>query len=249
VPTLILSGEQDLRTPAAGARQVQAAIPGAQLLVVPYTGHSVLGSDFSGCAEAGVDAFFSGRAVQPCPSAPNLFEPTPISPTRLAFLRAPRGLRGKPGRTLTAVVDAIRDLAQQVIAATLQANTELPSGSSFGGLRGGYARLSSSAVVLHGFSFVAGVKVSGAFRVRGAQLEPARLRVFGSSASPGFVRFGARKRVTGVLGGRRFDLSLARLEASQASRAARARSWPERPLARPLAPLIDRAPAHLPSPP
>src|SRR5207302_1410679 len=87
VPTLILAGEQDLRTPAAGAKQVQASIPGAQLLVVPYTGHSVLGSDFSGCAETAVNAFFSGRAVQPCASAQNLFAPTPISPTRLASLR------------------------------------------------------------------------------------------------------------------------------------------------------------------
>ena len=243
VPTLILSGEQDLRTPAAGAERVQASIPGAQLLVVPYTGHSVLGSDFSGCAEAAVAAFFSGRAVQPCPSALNLFAPTPISPTQLTSLRPPRGLGGKPGRTLTAVVDAIRDLARQVIAATLQAEAELPSGSSFGGLRGGYARLSSSAVVLHGFSFVTGVKVSGAFRVSGGRLEPAKLRVFGSSAAAGYVRFGTRKRVSGVLGGRRFDLSLARL---QASRAALARRWPERPPAHPLAPLLDRPPAHLP---
>ena len=96
------------------------------------------------------------------------------------------------------MVDAIADLARQVIAATLQAEAELPNGSSFGGLRGGYARLSSSAVVLHGFSFVAGVKVSGAFRVSGGRLEPARLHIFGSSASPGHVRFGARDRVTGV---------------------------------------------------
>jgi pimeloyl-ACP methyl ester carboxylesterase len=242
VPTLILAGEQDLRTPAAGAKRVQASIPGAQLLVVPYTGHSVLGSDFSGCAEAAVAAFFSGRAVQPCPSAHNLFAPTPISPTRLAALRPPRGLRGKPGRTLTAVIDAIRDLARQVIAATLQAEAELPSGSSFGGLRGGYARLGSSAVVLHGFSFVAGVKVSGAFRVSGGRLEPARLRVFGKSAASGYVRFGSRERVSGALGGRRFDLSLARLEAS---RAPAARGWPERPLTHPLAPLLDRLPVRL----
>ncbi|TMK98166.1 MAG: alpha/beta fold hydrolase [Actinobacteria bacterium] len=243
VPTLILAGEQDLRTPAAGAERVQAVIPGAQLLLVPYTGHSVLGSDFSGCAETAVDAFFSGRAVQPCSSAQNLFAPTPISPTRLASLRLPHGLGGKPGRTLTAVLDAIRDLARQVIAATLQAEAELPSGSSFGGLRGGYARLTSSAVALHGFSFVTGVKVSGTFRVSGGRLQPARLRVFGSSASPGYVRFGSHDRVSGVLGGRRFNLSLARL---QASRAGVAGGWPERPLTHPLAPLLDRLPAHLP---
>ncbi len=62
VPTLILSGEQDLRTPTADARAVAAQIPDAQLLLVPFTGHSVLGSDFSGCAELAVQAFFGGGA-------------------------------------------------------------------------------------------------------------------------------------------------------------------------------------------
>ena len=51
VPTLILSGAQDLRTPTSNARAVAALIPDAQLEIVPFTGHSVLGSDFSGCAE------------------------------------------------------------------------------------------------------------------------------------------------------------------------------------------------------
>ena len=42
---------------------VAAKIPDAQLLVVPYTGHSVIGSDFSNCASLAVTAFFAvGRA-------------------------------------------------------------------------------------------------------------------------------------------------------------------------------------------
>ncbi len=63
MPTLILSGAQDLRTPTSSARQVAALIPDAQLEVVPFTGHSVLGSDFSGCAEQAVETFFGGTPV------------------------------------------------------------------------------------------------------------------------------------------------------------------------------------------
>src|SRR5271165_371700 len=51
VPTLILSGEDDLRTPTANAREVADQIPDAQLLPVPYTGHSVLSSDATPCAK------------------------------------------------------------------------------------------------------------------------------------------------------------------------------------------------------
>ena len=237
VPTLILSGAQDLRTPTSVARSVAALIPDAQLVVVPLTGHSVLGSDFSGCAAAAVSAFFAGGNVTPCTSAANLFPPTPVTPTKVAYLRAPRGLAGKPGRTLTAAVDAILDLSRQVVAATLEADQELPSGSSFGGLRGGYAKLTSSAATLRGFSFVAGVRLSGTFPIKGGELQPATLRVYGSEAAGGRVRFGAGRRVAGILGGRRFDLSLARV---RISRAGEREAWPARPRSFPLAALVER---------
>src|SRR6185503_7723353 len=42
VPTLVLSGEDDLRTPLESARRIAARIPGATLVSVPETGHSVL---------------------------------------------------------------------------------------------------------------------------------------------------------------------------------------------------------------
>jgi pimeloyl-ACP methyl ester carboxylesterase len=212
VPTLILSGEQDLRTPTADARAVAARIPGAQLLVVPFTGHSVLGTDFSDCAEGAVEAFFAGANAPPCASSSNPFAPTPITPTRLAYIHPPAVLKGKRGQTLTAMLDTVLDLARQVIGATLQANAELPVGSSFGGLRGGYARLSSSSVVLHDFSFVRGVRLSGTFPVRHGRLRAATIRISGRAAAHGAVRLGSRKRVTGRLGGRRFSVSIARVK-------------------------------------
>jgi pimeloyl-ACP methyl ester carboxylesterase len=231
VPTLILSGAQDLRTPTANARSVAALIPGAQLLVVPFTGHSVLGSDFSGCAERAVGAFFAGTPVQPCGPTQDVFSPTPITPTKLAYIHPPAVLRGKAGQTLTAVLDTILDLNRQVIGATLQANAELPIGSSFGGLRGGYARLESSKVVLHELSFVSGVRLSGVFPVKEGQLQTATIRISGSAAAPGSVRVGTGKTVSGTLGGRRFDVDVAKVKLSRASGGG---EWPSGKVAFPL---------------
>jgi pimeloyl-ACP methyl ester carboxylesterase len=248
VPTLILSGAQDLRTPTSVATQVAAQIPGAQLELVPFTGHSVLGSDFSGCAMAAVSAFFTSGAVAPCKSSTDTFAPTPISPTKLAYVPAPPGLRGRPGRTLTAVLDTLVDLSRQVISATLQADQELPSGSSFGGLRGGYARLTASAATLQRYSFVGGVELDGVFPVREGQLQPATIAISGAQASRGKVTFSLSKRVSGTLGGRRFDVSLATVKLSRAHAGSpfAAREWPARARAFPLAALVEHPRAHLP---
>jgi pimeloyl-ACP methyl ester carboxylesterase len=223
VPTLILSGEQDLRTPTSGARQVAAMIPDAQLLVVPFTGHSVIGSDLSNCASLAVSAFFAGNAVQPCATTTNPFAPTPLTPTKLAYVHPPATLAGRPGRTLAAVLDTLVDLNRQVIAATLQANQDLPSGSSFGGLRGGYAKLTSSAAVLKDFSFVPGVQLTATFPVHAGELQATNISISGKEASPGTVRFGAgSEHVTGTLSGKRFDVSLAKVKLSRLSD----REWP-----------------------
>jgi pimeloyl-ACP methyl ester carboxylesterase len=218
VPTLILSGAQDLRTPTALAAGVAAQIPGAQLEVVPFTGHSVLGSDFSGCSAAAVSAFFSGTAVRPCAGATDVFAPTPVSPTKLAYLQAPPGLSGRPGRTLTAVLDTLVDLSRQVISATLQADAELPSGSRFGGLRGGYATLNDASVSLRHYAFVSGVQVSGTFALSQGQLQPATVTISGRAAAGGHVTFTLRRFVTGVLGGRHFHVSLAHVKLSRVAR-------------------------------
>lgn len=232
VPTLILSGAQDLRTPTTNAHAVAAMIPDAQLLVVPYTGHSVLGTDFSGCAETAIKTFFSGAPVQACTGSHNIFTPTPITPTRLASVRPASGLGGTRGRTLTAVLDTILDLNRQVIGATLQANQALPSGASFGGLRGGYARLSRSALRLNRFAFVPGVQLSGTIPVKEGRLQSATVRIDGSAGARGTVRIGAGKRVTGELGGRRFNVALAGVKLSRVSA-----GWPAAPLGFPLAGL------------
>jgi pimeloyl-ACP methyl ester carboxylesterase len=229
VPTLILSGEQDLRTPTSGARSVATRIPDAQLLLVPFTGHSVIGSDLSDCASLAVSTFFAGGVgggqIQQCTPTANQFTPTPLTPTKLAYVHAPATLGGRPGRTLVAVLDTLVDLNRQVIAATLQANEELPSGASFGGLRGGYAKLTSSAAVLKDFSFVPGIQLTATFPVRGGELQATNIRISGKEASPGSVRFGAgAEHITGTLNGKHFDVSLAKVKLARV----RASAWPSR---------------------
>ncbi len=214
VPTLILSGEQDLRTPTSYARSVAAEIPDAQLLIVPFTGHSVVGSDLSSCTSLALTAFFAGARVQPCTDTSNPFAPTPITPTKLDYIRPPATLPGRPGKTLIAVLDTLVDLNRQVIAATLQADEELPSGSSFGGLRGGYAKLTRTAAILKDFSLVPGVQLNATFPVRDGRLLTGEIQVSGAQASPGTVRFGSSStHVSGTLAGRRFliDVASARL--------------------------------------
>jgi pimeloyl-ACP methyl ester carboxylesterase len=217
VPTLILSGAQDLRTPTSGAQAIAARIPGSQLVVVPYTGHSVLGTDFSGCSQAAVTAFFSGGVVQPCTVTQNPFPPTPITPRKLSLVKAVGGVPGRAGSTLAVVLDTILDLERQVVGATLQADQELPSGSSFGGLRGGFAQITSSALKLHGLSFVGGVQLTGSFPIKDGHLLAANLRIEGSQAARGTIRIGASAHVSGTLGGRRFDVDLAKVKLARAA--------------------------------
>jgi pimeloyl-ACP methyl ester carboxylesterase len=65
VPTLVLSGELDLRTPNAEARRLATALHG-KLVTERGVGHSVLGTDFNGCATPAVEDFLAGRKVGRC---------------------------------------------------------------------------------------------------------------------------------------------------------------------------------------
>src|SRR3954449_724138 len=54
VPTLILQGGEDLRTPPEVSARIAARIPGSKRLVVPGVGHAVTGADPTGCGEGAV---------------------------------------------------------------------------------------------------------------------------------------------------------------------------------------------------
>lgn len=202
VPTLILEGRQDLRTPVEDAAALAARIPGAQLVTVPNVGHSVLGSDPSPCARDAVAAFFGGQAVQQCAATAPRFPPTARPATRLSSLPPYRGTSGRAGRTVEALRRTLNDGRNSVLGEAL-AIGRVPTG--VGGLRAGSVRVTGrGTLVFRGYEYVPGVTVSGSLPPEGT----ATLRVRGAAAARGSVRITQSLRLTGTLGGRRVSAQL-----------------------------------------
>jgi hypothetical protein len=207
VPTLILSGADDLRTPTANAVQVAAAIPDAKVLVVPNTGHSVLTSELGSCASSALHAFFASHAIVGCrPSPPPpLLRPPNRPALRLADVAPSKGYHGLTGRTLQAVKLTLHDFGVQIAlrAASLGALEFLSSPKiAVGGLRGGWAQLRDSTLYFHHYSFIPGVTLSGSIKLKGGDLD-----VGGFSAAHGQLRSGPHEALVGKLAGQNVRLS------------------------------------------
>jgi pimeloyl-ACP methyl ester carboxylesterase len=205
VPTLILSGADDLRTPTSNAREVAALIPGSHLLVVPNTGHSVLSSDPTHCASNALQALFAGKSIEPCKATPPspLLRLTPLAPSSLAKIPPARGSRGLPGRTLQAVALTLDDFDRQLELQLIDQSGESAGSLSLrsGGLRAGWAGLTSEALTFSGYSYVPGVTISG--RIGSTSRV---LRVGGRASARGTLRLGPQRTLSGVLGGKRVRL-------------------------------------------
>jgi pimeloyl-ACP methyl ester carboxylesterase len=193
VPTLILSGRDDLRTPLEGARTLAAQIPHARLVPVAHVGHAVLFNDLSGCALRALDTFFRARNPRDCTPLGRPFDPTDVPPTRIGQVHPLVGLAGRRGRTVRAVLLTLQD-----------AELHAPDSGRTGGLRGGYIASTSAALTMHNVVFVPGVRVS-AVESGG----PAHVSVAGPAASRAHLLVSHSGLVTGVVGGRRVHLVLA----------------------------------------
>ena len=154
--------------------------------------------------------------------------PSVPAPASLASLSPAGGVGGRPGRTLRAVELTQRDLVDLLVEGLAGELVNLFSGGGpkkvrSGGLRaGGFAySLKTDTLVLKGFSYVPGVRVSGRVR-RLIKRASGRLRVHGPAAASGtLVMRGAT--LSGRLGGRTVRLRLARAErVSAAASAAKA---------------------------
>ena len=190
VPTLILQGGEDLRTPPAGSARVAAALPNVQRVVVPGVGHAVIGGDPTRCGVRRVYAFLRGqRASAPCPRVATHVPFVGVPPSALAQLTPARGVPGTAGRTVTALDASLDDL-------TFALSPALGSPLSGPGLRGGSFALRLDTIVLRGFEFVPGVRLSGTVGRGGA-----RLHVSGRAAADGTLRVSPRGSVRGRLGG------------------------------------------------
>jgi pimeloyl-ACP methyl ester carboxylesterase len=225
VPVLLLEGEDDLRTPVENARRVAEMFPRSSLLVAPATGHSALGSDFSGCTDRGFARFFQERSVPTrCPRARRFFLPSPPPPRRLSAVRPLAGTSGLRGRTLAAVKLTLRDVAEDSIT-ELILDFDDPDLARGGGLRSGHYRIDGdNTLELKGVVFVPGVTISGRLEHFGARRQSGRLRVSGRAAARGLLRV-ERFAVRGMLGGRRVRADLSARSALSAL-AARRERWP-----------------------
>ena len=197
VPVLILAGRQDLRTPLESARRTLGQYPNGKLLAVRSAGHSVLTTDFTGCARTGVVAFLRGQAVQQCSQLNTrdraALPAGPFIPASISGLR-PTGTSGLPGRTFSAVRVTLTGIAFDTTGLDLDKRFRLP------GLRAGYITGKGTSLTLHGVEWVRGVKVSGTLRGSSGTLT-----VSGSQAAAGTVRF-TRSSATGTLGGKTFTV-------------------------------------------
>jgi len=226
VPTLIISGADDLRTPTSNAEQIAAMIPDATVVVVPETGHSVLTTEFGSCAKNAVDAFFAGAAIKtdcaPQAMAPYL-DPAPLAPASAAVLRPLGGSEGEPGRTARALELTLawssRELSESLFE-TLLGNYNPAYSHGLGGLQGGYAKLTTNAttqnptVRFHDFSYVPGVELTGSIS-NGV----GRLTISGPGASAGTLVAKTSNDFAGKLAGTpiHFRISNAKLTALTAS--------------------------------
>jgi pimeloyl-ACP methyl ester carboxylesterase len=206
VPTLILQGGEDLRTPPEWSARVAARLPGAKRLVVPGVGHSTV-SDPRGCAADAILRFVRSAAVPSrCSRVRTGVPAVPTAADDFDSLPGYRGLPRKVGRTVRALAATLDDIRMVLSPAVLSA--------SGGGLRGGSWEVRGGRLLIRDYQAVTGVKVNG------GGSRALTLRVTGAKAASGRVTFRARGRLTGRLGGRAISLRLATPRASSARVAA-----------------------------
>jgi pimeloyl-ACP methyl ester carboxylesterase len=193
VPTLILQGGEDLRTPPEVSAAVAARIPGSVRLVVPGTGHSTV-SDPRTCSGPAIERFIAGKSLpkSPCKRIPTGIPAVLGAPKSFDSLRVSRGFPRKIGRTVSALGATLDDLRLVLSPAALS--------TSGGGLRGGSWSISGSGLVLKRYTAVDGVTVTGSGNTA------IRLRVAGAKAARGTVVLRSGGRLTGTLGGRKVSL-------------------------------------------
>lgn len=213
IPTLLLAGNFDLRTPIENAREVASALPRAETMVVRNVGHEVQPEHYY-CETAAFNRFLLGRRAGDCPPRRRQIHPQAPPPTSLAEVRPIAPLRGRRGRTLAAVIKTVNDL---IFSFATSSQVDARPGSRT--VRTGALRRGAYVLQLRGrrlvwkldrASYVPGVRVTGelGFPRRG----PTRwkLQVAGPAAAAGVVVVHRRSVLTGRLGGLPFRVDLSK---------------------------------------
>jgi hypothetical protein len=174
-------------------------MPHAQVVTVGGTGHSVLTSDLSGCTQLALLRFMVDRRVgKPCTGVSNAVPVTPLPPRSLGDYRLAPRVPGRRGRIVTAVLDTILDGQLSMLQSVFAGFTTIHGG----GLRGGsYSADRRGRLVLHRYSLLRGLRVSGRIDITG-EAPRGVVHVRGPGAD-GVLRLGATGSVRGRLAGRR----------------------------------------------
>lgn len=205
VPTLVLSGDRDIRTPTSGAVQIASQFPQGHVLLVPGSGHAVL--ERSACVAAAVRGWLDGAT--PPASCPRIgIGVPPLARWRRTVAATPPAAHvpGLPGRTLAALVQTLHDAEDAWLLARQTTTT-------VNGLVGGELVPDSVKTLrLERYSSVGGLAVSGTILLRldpstGQPVVPlaaavGTLTLAGTGASHGIVTL-AGNRLTGTIGGRK----------------------------------------------
>lgn len=193
VPTLILSGRDDIRTPLEDAVDLAARLPDAELLNV---GHAVLAQAAFDCPRNALTDFFAGRPVKRCePDRPAM---DPFTPALADVSTRYTGLAGTRGRVVAATVLTLRH----------DVGLLFDIGRRLGILRGtrhGAVTVSRKGgrdvATLHRVSYVKDVTLSGTLTSTGGQLAGA-LTVRLNGARYGLIATDGDGNLRGRVGGR-----------------------------------------------
>ena len=155
VPTLLLSGDDDLRTPYEQTLAIATGYSDEQLLRIPDTGHSTVTTDLTGCARRAMIEFLTtGPAPASCPGSSEP-QALPLPPSSLSRVPAAASGSRVAGQVASAAAMTIEDLFGQ-------------TSFSGGGLRGGYWSEQPAGFALHGMTDVPGVALSGTIHLTGS---------------------------------------------------------------------------------
>lgn len=190
VPTLILDGRLDLRTPLENAEELAAQIPSAQTVIVPGLGHDTVDSDLTGCVDLALRRFAAGRRVgRPCAGRSNQVAPFPRPP-----LTTPRTRAGTVAAVRSTIDDALVSATQALYAGLRNLRG--------GGLRAGRwtADFDAGEVSLRGYVFVPGVRVTGTARSDRSGRTTGRFVIDGPGRLDGVLRLSRDGRLRGTVG-------------------------------------------------
>ena len=223
VPTLIINGTDDLRTPVESARVVAAQLPRSHLVLLPGIGHSALSVDPTGCAARAYLRFLNGGALPRSCKGVRRRPPTRQPPGSLRDVMPVPGVGGVRGRAVAAVGLTLGDVAE---ATLYDSYTREGSHVVGGGLRGGRYTYGLDALLeLRELTYVPGLRLRGriaGFRTRGMR---GTLRLEGAAALRGTLRLQGRE-FKGRLGGERVRGRFGSAAGSQLPRASATRRHP-----------------------